>query len=766
MKISEVLRKALEAGVAPAALREAKGDLLGITRAVEGALRARYEAAGRKEVWPYLEALFADRVVVREDGVLFAYPYTIREDGAAELGEPQRAEEHFTLAAPASIPAPAPAGAFLEARDGQAGRYRIRVIRAGRSGNDNYYPDKVLREAVPLFEGVRVFVKGDEEHLAGKGKDFRNLIGRLGDVSFVEGKGADTGEVQATLELIEPEGPVGVKLREAWAGGMAGLFGFSIDAMGPAKRVTRDGVRMREAKGISKVHSVDLIVEPGAGGEVINMLEAQAGRENDIMNRDQIIALLEAQGLLTGKNVEAMNDDQLVAMLREAVQATVPAADAGKGTVTREDLEMVDARAAMREAVAASGLPDPAKKKLRNQFGAMERFTEADVTKAIKDERDYLAHFTESGRVTGLGEGLRIEGGESRAQKVERMLDAFFDPNDASQVSFKEAYVQITGDSRITGQLRNCDMALLRESLAGPGRFAEAVDTSTYSLALGDAIHRRLIKLYRSMSNLDAWRVFSEIGMLTDFREHHRVIVGGYGDLPVVLQGHPYLEMATPTDEEATLKAAKRGGTESITLEAIRNDDVGAIRNLPVAFNRSAKRTLSRGVFSMLLDNKTVYDGKALFHADHGNLKTAALADGSYSAGRLAMMKQTEPGSGEPLNFQPKYLGVPVELEETASNMFRRDTNQDETFLQSNKPTIVPIWCATDADNWYQLAAKEDMPFAEVSFLDGNEEPEILVQDSPNAGSIFSHDKLTYRVRHIWAATCRNWRAAVGHIVP
>ena len=763
MKISEVLRKVLETGVATAALREAKGDLLQVTRAVEGALRARYEAAGRKETWPYLEALFADRVVVREDGVLFAYPYTIREDGTAELGEPRRAEEHFTLAVPAS-PAPAPAGAFLEARDGQAGRYRIRVIRAGRSGNDNYYPDKVLREAVPLFEGVRVFVKGDEEHLAGKGKDFRNLIGRLSDVVFVEGKGPDAGEIQATLELIEPEGPVGVKLREAWAGGMAGLFGFSIDAVGPAKRVSRDRVVVREAAAIAKVQSVDLIVEAGAGGEVINMLEAQAGREN-IMKREELIALLEAKGLLTGKNVEAMDDGELVALLREAVQPA-PAADAGKGTVTREDLEMVDARAAMREAVAASGLPDPAKLRLRNRFGALDRFTEADVRTAIKEEREYLAHFTESGRVTGLGEGLRIEGGESRAQKVERMLDAFFDPNDASQVSFKEAYVQITGDSRVTGQLRNCDMALLRESLAGPGRFAEAVDTSTYSLALGDAIHRRLVKLYRAMSNLDAWRVFSEIGMLTDFREHHRVIVGGYGDLPVVLQGHPYLEMATPTDEEATLKAAKRGGTESITLEAIRNDDVGAIRNLPVAFNRSAKRTLSRGVFSMLLDNKTVYDGKALFDVDHGNLKTAALADGSYSAGRLAMMKQTEPGSGEPLNFQPKYLGVPVELEEAASNMFRRDTNQDETFLQSNKPTIVPIWCATDGDNWYQLADKEDMPFAEVSFLDGNEEPEILVQDSPNAGSMFSHDRLTYRVRHIWAATCLNWRAAIGHIVP
>ena len=92
-------------------------------------------------------------------------------------------------------------GAFLEAKDKTGGAWRIRVIRAGLSHNGNYYPDAALREAAPLFENTRVFVKSDLEHLSGGGKDVRNLIGGLSESAFVEGAGSnagpDAGEIQA-----------------------------------------------------------------------------------------------------------------------------------------------------------------------------------------------------------------------------------------------------------------------------------------------------------------------------------------------------------------------------------------------------------------------------------------------------------------------------------------------------------------------------------------------------------------------------------------
>jgi hypothetical protein len=66
---------------------------------------------------------------------------------------------------------------IIEALDTGAGgkptRFRIRVIKAGLSGNRNFYPDAALREAAPLFDGARVFIKSDADHLAGRGKDVR-----------------------------------------------------------------------------------------------------------------------------------------------------------------------------------------------------------------------------------------------------------------------------------------------------------------------------------------------------------------------------------------------------------------------------------------------------------------------------------------------------------------------------------------------------------------------------------------------------------------
>ena len=135
---------------------------------------------------------------------------------------------------------------FLEAADVTekgAKRFKIRVISAGVSKNGNYYSPAVLREAAPLFDGARVLVRSDEEHIQGKGKDFRNLIGRLSNPRFVEG----AEEIQADFELIEPNGAIAVKLREAFDNKMTDLFGFSIDASATAKTTRINGQTVREA---------------------------------------------------------------------------------------------------------------------------------------------------------------------------------------------------------------------------------------------------------------------------------------------------------------------------------------------------------------------------------------------------------------------------------------------------------------------------------------------------------------------------------------
>jgi len=752
-------------GMTSARLVEAvETDLIALRDLVQGALRELLKLSGDTDPWPYAIALYADSVIVECEGKLSRYPYTIAGT-AVQFGQPTEVVRAYLPAADAVPPTPiaaAPASAanavLIEAVGDEGARsnsYRVRVIRAGRSLNGNYYPDALLREAAPLFEGVRVFVKSDRDHITGAGKDVRNLLGALEQPKFIEGATPDSGEIQAVLTLIVgDDDPTAVQLREAVAKGLSHLFGLSIDADGTANGPKGN----RVAKSLSKVKSVDLIVEPGAGGQVISFVEAADNGAS--MDRAALITLIQGANpaLLEGKDLTTITDEALQAILTEALKKTAAAAAAPAATPANLT-EAVGNQFRMRDLVTGSKLPAAAKQKLISEFTMQVNFTEAVVTQRIQDEAKYLSQSlgNAGGQVADLGDVSFIEGGEGRPEKMDAMFDAFFDPahkDHRHARSFKECYIEITGDRRVTGQTEKCV------------RLTEALDSTSFSNVLGNAITRRLLADYNSQSNLDIWKLVTGTPVpISDFRTQERVRYGGYGDLPAVVEANPYVALASPDDDKATYAVTKRGGLETITLEMIKNDDVGAIARIPTKLSRAAKRTLCKFVLDFLRSNPAIGDGKALFHVDHANLGTAALAAASWAAARLAMMKQTEPGSLEPLGIGPKNLFVSADGEETAYNLFQRSTNLDKTFVQTLTPTIVPVFYWTDPNDWVATADPLDIPIIELGFLDGNEEPELFIQDSPTNGSLFSNDQITYKIRHIYGGNAVDYRGAYKSVV-
>ncbi len=650
----------------------------------------------------------------------------------------------------------AEAGAFVEAvGEPGAGRWLIRVIRAGLSANRVFYPDAVLREAVPLLEGVRVFAKPDAEHVAGGGKDVMKLIGGIYKPRFVEGKTPDSGEIVAELQLIEADGAVAVKLREASAKGMTGLFGFSIDADGKARAQMREGKRVRVASAITKFKSVDLIVEPGAGGELIRLIEAvDPLMEKDDMLRDKLLQTLKAKApaAYAKLNPETATDDELIA-LTEAIgsgdpepKATEKGDDDVRLTEALQRVEMIEVRAKARALIADAKLPDPAKDRLRADFDKREHFVEADVSAAIEGERNYLARFTESGKPVIALDDISVE---DRSVKIDDMLDAFFDPahkEHRNVRSFKECYIEMTGDRLVTGLARDCDTARMRESFGAS--FREAVSSGTFANALGNSITRRMQQVFTGLTNLQAWRKVATVTSINDFRTQERVRVGGYGSLPIVAENGPYNALTTPSDAKATYAAKKRGGTETISREAIKNDDIGALMRIPQELALLAANTLYEFVFDFFRTNPTIYDSVALYHATHANLFTAALSSAEFAAHRLAMVKQARAGSAKRMGVSPASVLVPFELQEAAYNLFVRNQNLDKTYVQSINPEVIPVAYWTDANDWVTVASPNEIPVIEVGFIDGREEPDLFVQDMPNVGSLFSNDQITYKIRH------------------
>jgi hypothetical protein len=378
-------------------------------------------------------------------------------------------------------------------------------------------------------------------------------------------------------------------------------------------------------------------------------------------------------------------------------------------------------------------------------------------------------------QVAGAGHGRTVETTVDEADKKVKALDGFFLNADVDQQpryrSFKEAYVHITGDKGLTGMLSEAT------NLKQFARVKEGLVTGSWDQILGDSIRRAMIADYRSPDRIyDQWRaIVSTISSPSDFRTMNRMRMGGFGDLATVAENGAYAELTHPADEQATYAVSKKGGLASITLEMIANDDVGAIRRIPQALSRAAKRGLYKGVFDLLLLNSNIYDSTALSVAGHNNYVTTALSHAAVAAARTAMAKQVAYGATDVLNLTPKTLVVPAALEETAWREVKLGvvpvSGQNATEGNYLRPlgldtlVVCPYWDATDANNWWLVADPRDIDTIEVGFYQGREEPELFVADNPTVGSMFTADKLVYKIRFIWGVVVLDYRGFYGAIV-
>lgn len=722
--------------------------------------------------------IYSDRCILEacmESGTEYAQlSYTLDDAGQVTLGEDKQAVRMLIEYLPLSESV-----LLAEAVDTEGREWDVVLIAPGLSKNQTYYPAEVLREAAPLFEGVRALARSDRAHQSGAEKSVENIVGWFDGVSYREGIG-----LVGRFHITDDAEWLRKKMSSAWREGKADLVQFSIVASGSGKRQVVDGKLVTYVETITHAEFVDTVVDAAAGGRVLRLV-ASVRQENAMLQ--DLLRLLEAKrpDLYSRVDQDNVTEAQLLAILEGALLIAPPAlvplthdlrvAEAdGRLTAREQALEaryaVSEARLLLRETMAGCVLPPIARERVRQQFEgqltAGQVFTQAQLTEALEAERAYLGQLHRTGVVTGFGPGVAstVQVTEDQQDKWPLMLDAFFDyrnPKHTTRVSsFKECYIAITGDQKITGRLSEAT------HLQGPFAFREAISTTTFDQILADALNRQMVRDYMRIG-LTQWRSIADVVPASDFRTRHKTRMGGYANLPAVAQAAAYAALTSPTDEEATYAVTKRGGTEALSLEAITNDDVGAIRQIPLRLARAAAQTLHEFVFDFLRTNPTIYDSVALFHATHANLNTVAFTAAEFMVHRRTMRDQTEAGSSKPLGLTPKVLVVPNELEEAAYNAFRQDTNLEPRLAQTQqiRPEIIVVDYFTDANNWYSIASPQDTPTIEVAFLNGQEEPEIFVQDMPDVGSMFTSDQRTYKIRHIYGGAVVEYRGMQGGVV-
>lgn len=267
--------------------------------------------------------------------------------------------------------------------------------------------------------------------------------------------------------------------------------------------------------------------------------------------------------------------------------------------------------------------------------------------------------------------------------------------------------------------------------------------TSDFGNILLDVANKAILLGWEE--NEETFEKWTKKGQLSDFKTAHRVGLGAFPSLRQVREGAEY-KYVTLDDKGETIALATYGELFSITRQAIINDDMNMLTDVPMKFGRAAKATVGDLVYAVLIDNEKMSDKKALFSADHKNMLTGGMDVETISAGRTAMRQQKE---GErTLNIRPAFMLVPTTLETQAIQVVKSgsvkgaDVNANIINPVRDLAEIIaePRLDEASTKDWY-MASRQGSDTIEVAYLNGIDVPYIDQLEG------FTSDGVTTKVR-------------------
>ena len=491
-------------------------------------------------------------------------------------------------------------------------------------------------------------------------------------------------------------------------------------------------------------------------------------------------------------NEESESSDEEPNALVSALQAKADDAIAKIASI-EEALRVASGKARLAEALASASISEPSKADLREKYEDLlsrRDFDDKELASAIDRAQDYEAKVLNAlggqqrlaeGSVPGLIAGLnsRINSMQMTKDYYDLAIGGMFDSRDQEAPdgkkvkafrSIREAYCAWTGESPFEVN----PFAIMRafgaqyDSALDHHRIRETVGTTDWGEIFADNLYIKMQKDYVAEMAYNDWRMFcSETEDVPDFQSRHWSRVGGYGDLSTVAEKGTYPDLTDPTDEEVVYAISKRGGLDDVTFEAIVGDRFNAVRKIPTGMARSASRTLYKFVMNMMTtDNAAVdYDATTLYHANHSNTNAVSLTLANVASQIRAMRDLT--AYNESLEIlgernYPKFMIVPNELEQRARRILDpsdtyhiaptadTDTSIDPQAFKGKGIVLKVYDVLTDADDWFLVADPNKVNTMVMGFLNGQQEPEMFIQNDPTTGSVFTADKITYKVRHIY----------------
>lgn len=270
--------------------------------------------------------------------------------------------------------------------------------------------------------------------------------------------------------------------------------------------------------------------------------------------------------------------------------------------------------------------------------------------------------------------------------------------------------------------------------------------TAAFPSILDNAINKAYVEGHKKVQV--TFDRFTKKGTLKDFKiTDNKYLAGPTGEFLLVPEGGE-LKADKPSDEKLPTRQLKTYGRQfTLTRQAFINDDIELVTSLPARYAASARKTINRQVYDIIVNNAVIYDGTQLFTSAHKNVLATGTGITQAALQKMIMALQTQKDQfGQEIIIRPAKLVVPAGMafdiytilhspmintagNTQAVNPLYRYANTIEVV---EDPTI-NVLCGGFGNTmpWFLIGDTEDTSFIEVDYLNGQEIPTIRRMEAP-----------------------------------
>lgn len=283
-----------------------------------------------------------------------------------------------------------------------------------------------------------------------------------------------------------------------------------------------------------------------------------------------------------------------------------------------------------------------------------------------------------------------------------------------------------------------------------------AMTTSDFTLLLGGAMNSFLTEQYQIAPS-----PLMKLARSREVRDFREVNILHISDSPELLLVRELAEFTHASLEESGQKypIATYGRILGVSRQLIINDNLGAFVESGRWFANSGSKARANFIAALISSNIILSDGKALFHADHGNLAPSggAISIATLSAAREAMRAHKDVDGSTVLDVVPKYLVVGPAKETEAEQVLTQlsavsQPSQVNPFPGKLELIVDP---RLTGNAWYLFADPDQTPVLEYATLFGQGDS---VYTETRMG--FEVDGLQMKARIDWGGGVVDYRGA------